>query len=181
MAFKKVTDLSADTTISLGGTNRKTGKKNPDSIEGYYLGSRKVDDKKKKDGFSYIHTFQTSKGNVGVWGKTDLDRKLLTVTPGLMVRATFDRMVPTPNGEMYKYEVAVDDENTTEVSQNVTNIGNGYGGQQETDDNSYVSQDEEGEDGEGVDEDALQAAALVQAEKKAKLDALLKKGNKLKN
>jgi hypothetical protein len=115
MGFKEVSDLAADTIISLGGQNRKTGQKNPTSIEGYYLGSRQVADKKKKSGLSYIYTFQTAKGNVGVWGKTDMDRKMQSVTPGHMVRVSFDKMVPTPNGEMYKYKVQFDESNTIEV------------------------------------------------------------------
>jgi hypothetical protein len=115
MAMKEVLDLSADVTISLGGTNKKTGKKNPTEIEGYYIGRREIEDKKKKSGVSYIHFFQTSKGNVGVWGKTDLDNKLNGMALGTMVRAAYDRMVPTPNGDMYKYKVAFDDANTIDV------------------------------------------------------------------
>lgn len=116
MAYKEVQDLNADTVVALGGTNKKTGKQNPKSAEGYYLGSREIADKKKKSGISYIHFLRTEKGNVGVWGKTDLDRKILSVPLGTMVKLTFDRMVATPNGEMYKYQVAYDDSNTIEVS-----------------------------------------------------------------
>lgn len=115
MAFKEVSDLSADVTISLGGTNRKSGKPNPNSVEGYYLGKREVADKKKKSGKSYIYFFQTPKGNIGVWGKTDLDRKMGSVELGAMTKVSFDRMVATPNGEMYKYKVARDPDNRIEV------------------------------------------------------------------
>lgn len=116
MAFKTVTDLSADVTISLGGVNKKTKKANPFSVEGYYLGTRQVADKKKKSGLSNIYFFQTLEGNVGVWGKTDMDNKMLSVTPGNKVRISYDRMVPTPNGDMYKYRVEVDEDDIIEVS-----------------------------------------------------------------
>lgn len=115
MAFREISDLSADVVISIGGTNRKTGKKNPTRAEGYYLGLREVADTKKKSGKSYIHYLQTPKGNVGVWGKTDMDRKMGEVPTGSMIFIEFDRMVPTPNGEMYKYKVGVDNDNTIEI------------------------------------------------------------------
>ncbi len=115
MGFKELQTLDADNVIALGGKNKKTGKSNPSSVEGYYLGNRKVDSKKSKNGFAYIHFFQTPKGNVGVWGKTDLDRKLLGVEPGTMVRATFAGMKPTPNGDMYTYKVEQDTDERIEV------------------------------------------------------------------
>ena len=113
MAFQEVASLDAEVTISLGGVNRKTGKKNPTSVEGYYLGSRTVENKK---GESKIHFFQTQKGNIGVWGKTDSDRKLAGIEPGTMTRISFDKMQATPNGEMYKYKVEVDSANTIDVA-----------------------------------------------------------------
>lgn len=115
MAFKEVSDLNAETTIALGGKNKQTGKDNPKQIEGYYLGSRQVDSKKSKSGKAYIYIFQTPKGNVGVWGKTDLDNKMKAAAPGCMIRITQNGMANTPNGEMYKYKVEVDDTNTIEV------------------------------------------------------------------
>lgn len=116
MAFKEVQDLGTDTVIAIGGFNKKTRKDNPTGIEGYYLGSRSVTSAKSKGGKAKIHVFQTPKGNVGVWGKTDLDQKLGSVTPGTMTQVKFDKMVPSKNGEMYKFKVAVDTENTIEVT-----------------------------------------------------------------
>lgn len=115
MAFEKVQDLSTDNVIALGGVNKKTGKANPKSIEGYYLGSRQVESKKSKTGKAYIHVFQTPKGNIGVWGKTDSDRKILTVPPGTMTRVTHTGFQSTPNGDMYKYDVERDLTNTITV------------------------------------------------------------------
>jgi hypothetical protein len=118
MAFKKRLDLDCDSesTISLGGTNRMTGKKNPTSAEGYYLGFKQIEDQKKKSGFSKIHIFNTPKGNVGVWGKTDSDSKLTGIAPGTMTRITFDKMLKTANGEMYKYVVETDEDDVLAVS-----------------------------------------------------------------
>jgi hypothetical protein len=185
MGFKEVADLSADTTISLGGTNKKTGKANPKSIEGYFLGSKQVADKKKKSGKSFIYIFQTAKGNVGVWGKTDLDQKMGAVTPGTMVRATYDRMVPTPNGDMYKYKVEVDTENTIDVGLVAgANNSNESEGIETTDDEGTAGGYEaslDDEDEEEQDEDALQAAALANLERKKRMDAALNKGKNAKN
>lgn len=115
MGFKEVVDLECESTIALGGINRKTGKANPTQVEGYFLGSKEVESRKSKTGKAKLHVLLTSKGKLGVWGKTDLDRKLNNVTAGVMVRLTQDGMVPTPNGDMYKYRVEIDEENKTEV------------------------------------------------------------------
>lgn len=172
MAFKEVNDLSTDVTISLGGVNKKTGKPNPKSIEGYYLGNRQVEDKKKKSGVSYIYVFQTDKGNVGVWGKTDLDRKMQAAPLGAMLQVTHTGMAQTPNGEMYKYGVKYDPENTIDVSD--MQSSNSSGGT----DLGEGLDDDFGTDA-GVDEDEVQIAALAAAERKAKVEALLKgKGKK---
>lgn len=116
MAFKEINDLTTDVTIALGGVDRKTNKKNPTVIQGYYLGFKTIPDNKKKSGKSYIYVFQTPDGNVGVWGKTDLDRKMAAVEPGFLVRVTQSGMAPTKNGDMYKYKVEVDTENSIDVS-----------------------------------------------------------------
>jgi hypothetical protein len=171
MAFREVSDLSADTTISLGGTNRKTGKVNPTSIEGYYLGSRQIADAKKKSGISYIHIFQTSKGNVGVWGKTDLDSKIKSVTPGTMVRASFDKMVKTPNGEMYKYKVQFDDANTIEVVGTDDTLEGAA--EQDQAEREFDTTQEETDLADA--EEASLMAAVEQAERQAKVKAMLAK------
>jgi len=115
MAFKKVVDLNADITITLGGVNNKTGKPNPKMIEGYYLGNRKVPDPKKKSGFSFIYVFKTHKGNVGVWGRTDLEKKMLDATRGVMTRVTQIGMRKTAHNDMYVYEIEVDSENVLDI------------------------------------------------------------------
>lgn len=168
MAFKQVVDLDAETTIALGGFNKKARKDNPTSVEGFYLGARQVESKKSRTGFASIHYFQTPKGNIAVWGKTDLDRKLSRVTPGVLVRAEFDKMQPTPNGEMYKYKVAVDADNTIEIDTlpagNTTAVTQQYGNNGDDLVDTEVD----------ADEDQLQLAT-ERAERAAQVQQLLKR------
>ncbi len=113
MAFTEVQDLACDTAISLGGRDKKTGKPNPTSITGYYIGTREFD---SKFGRSKIHILQTAKGTVGVYGKTDLDRKMTAVTAGWSVRITQNGSTPTNKGnDMLKFKVEVDKENFIQV------------------------------------------------------------------
>lgn len=120
MAFKQVSDLSTDNAIALGGFNRKTNKENPTTITGYFIGSKEVDSPKSKNGKAKLHVFQTAQGNVGVWGKTDLDQKLRSAQVGALTRVTFTGMQETKNNPMYKYKVEVDTENTIEVADTAT-------------------------------------------------------------
>lgn len=117
MAFKAVQDLGTDTTIALGGFNKTARKDNPTTLTGYFLGSRQVDSPKSKTGKAYIHVFQTPTGNIGVWGKTDLDRKIQAAQPGALTRVSFDGMMKIPGkNDMYKYKVEVDTDDTIEVT-----------------------------------------------------------------
>lgn len=116
MGFKEVLDLDANMTISLGGRDKKTGKPNPTQAEGYFLGSKQVVSKRAKTGFSYLHILQTEEGNLGIWGKTDLDRKIRSVPAGAMTRITQSGMQVTENGDMYKFRVEVDADNSIDVS-----------------------------------------------------------------
>lgn len=114
MAFTEVQELDCEVTTALGGRNRTSGKANPIKIEGYFLGSKVVQSAKSPGGEAKLHIFKTEKGNIGVWGKTDLDRKLAGVEGGTMVRVTHTGMTKTPRGEMYKYKVELDKANTLE-------------------------------------------------------------------
>ena len=169
MAFKEVTALDADVTISLGGTNKKTGKANPKVAEGYLLGKKEVADTKKKSGVSYLYILQTPKGNLGVWGKTDLDKKMPAVPLGSMVRITQSGMAQTPNGEMYKFKVEVDSTNTVDVS-------SVEAAAQDNDiDDSFESTSYDDGASEEDQEDQIQAAALAALERKKKVEAMLGK------
>lgn len=180
MAFKKVQNLNPDTMISLGGINKKTGKKNPVSVEGYYLGRNQFEDRKKKSGIGYTYVFQTEDGSVGVWGKTDLDKKMSGATPGQMMRLTFLNMRKTPNGDMYVYEVEFDPENTIEVAA----VSDNDSSEESEQDDDSASDDPDGSDAnddyKADTSDAAQLAAQEAAEaRKVKVQALLNgKGKK---
>ena len=155
MGFKEVSSLDADVTIALGKKNKETGKPYPKQAEGYFLGSRIVENKR---GESKLHFLQTPEGNLGLWGTTDLNRKLASVPTGTMVRITSTGTKPTPNGDMYTYKVELDSSNTIEVDTAPTYT--------ESEDDSANDEEEENE----VDEDAL-AAEL--AAKQAKVQEIL--------
>lgn len=173
MAFKEVNDLSCDVTIALGGTSKKTGKANPTSITGYYLGSRTVEDKKKKSGISYIYALQTPKGNVGVWGKTDLDRKMAAVPTGAMIRVTQSGTTPTPNGDMYKFKVEVDQDNTIDVGPAAPSGGASYAPESDSYDEQSVQDDEPAYDEIAPARPPARAAQPPSADAAAKAQALL--------
>lgn len=176
MGFKEVSSLDADNAVALGGVNKKTGKKNPTSVEGYYLGKREVESKRGK---SNLHFLQTPKGNLGLWGKTDLDRKLAGVNPGTMIRATHVGMQATPNGEMYKYKVEVDSDNTIEVTMTTSDLSGSAESLNDSDDSdtdAYASEAAFEDDSE--DYVPAPAAAASLAERQAKVRELLSKGKK---
>ncbi len=164
--FKEVQSLDADTTVALGKKDKATGKPYPKQAEGYYLGSRVVENKR---GESVLHFLSTDKGNLGVWGTTDLNRKLKAAPLGTMVRITSTGTKPTPNGDMYTYKVEFDDSNTIEVAD--LSSGNETAGNEVVSDES---EDDQGEQPDGYDAEAEAAAAeLLAAEKAAKVQAIL--------
>lgn len=129
MAYKETSDLGCDKTYALGGirTDKKTQKKfkNPKEVEGYYIGTKKGIDT-GQDKPSNLHLFEGEvkndkgeviyTGKVGIWGKTDLDRKAGQWKVGLMTKAYFDKMqdpnqVKGSRKPMYLYKSFQDPEN----------------------------------------------------------------------
>jgi len=168
MSFKEVASLDADVTVALGKKDKKTGKPYPKQAEGYYLGSRTVNGGR---GDSILHFLQTANGNLGVWGTTDLNRKLGQAKLGTMVRITSTGTKATPKGDMYMYKVETDNENTIEVEAAAS--GPSSSGYVESEDDSGYNADSE--EFTGADEDAGQVAALAAAERQARVQALLNK------
>ena len=170
MAFQKIQDLGCDTTIALGAVDKKTKKKSPTQAEGYYLGSREVD---SKFGPSKIHVLQTAEGKVGLWGKTDMDRKLSNVAVGTMVRVTYtNETVPSKKGnDMRVYLIEQDLEDTLEGAIDVSS----------SDDSSYDADDQSADDDNAAveEEEEIQAAApppaARQSANRASVQALLAK------
>ena len=167
MAFKTIQDLETDNTVALGGYNKKLKKENPTQPEGYFLGTKKTKNT-KNDGVSSLHILQTPKGNVGVWGKTDLDRKMLNVVAGTMVRITHTGMQQTKNGEMYKYRVEIDNENSIPIE---LTPAKEYGSTASFTDEEPTDEDE----GEGVEDSTPDPTPtrVNAAKSKAKLERLL--------
>jgi hypothetical protein len=180
MAFKAVVTLDADKTVAIGGTDKKTKKPNPTTAEGYYLGKRQVEGSK---GLADLHFLQTPKGNLGVWGKTNMNQKLSAVPLGTMVRITFTNMQNTKNGPMYVYKVEVDADNVLDMSGFDTDTAAdetsaAEEGQDDTQSGYEASSDDADASADVVDEDAEQQKALAAAEKaaaqKAKVQGILK-------
>jgi hypothetical protein len=179
MAFKAVVSLDADRTIAIGGKDSKTKKPNPTTAEGYYLGKRQVEGSK---GLADLHFLQTPKGNLGIWGKTNMNQKLSAVPLGTMVRISFTNMQPTKNGPMYVYKVEVDADNVLDMS----GFEDGTSSEEtSTEDTNYQDEgsvDETADDTAPEDNEAEEEAqrqALAAAEKaavqKAKVQAVLGK------
>lgn len=177
MGFKEVASLDADRTIAIGKKD-KQGKPYPKSAEGYYLGKRKVSNKR---GESTLHFLRDEDGNLGVWGTTDLNRKLEGVEgTGAKVRITFTGKKATPNGDMYVYKVEVDEDDQIDVS----GISTGDAGVSE--DTGDDETDGETESEETADEEEAPAPRVAKttggglaadaAARKARVDSILAKG-----
>jgi hypothetical protein len=170
MAFKEVVSLDASKTITIGGVDKKTKTPHPTEAEGYYLGNRTVSSNRFGD--SILHFLQTNKGNLGVWGKTDLNRKLKSVQSGTMIRIEYGGTTPTPNGDMHKYKVLVDTDNQISVGDLNFDSAN------ETSTNETNAEDTETEEQDYDHDDAYETpkpvvAAASAADRKAKVQALL--------
>ncbi len=182
MAFKSVQDLDCETTTQIGGKDKKTGKSNPKSVEGYYIGFKPTT---SKFGPGKIHVFQTENGNLGVWGKTDMDNKLSTVIPGHMTRVTFTGTVPSKKGnDMWKFKVEVDQDNQIEVAETEQLP---TGNQEPESENYSLDSDDSDPDSEDLAlDDATpqrpqaprQPAAAPNAARQAQVQALLRGNNK---
>lgn len=159
MAYKTKFDGQTDKTVALGSEG------NPTSLEGYFIGSKEI---ASDYGIAKLHIFQTSEGNVGVWGKTRLNTMLTKDLVGQMVLVEFTGMVaPTKKGRKpsYGFKVQHDPENTIEVSADLSaTTADDYG-------------DESAEDPETVSEAPLVSARVVArgptAEQKARVQALV--------
>lgn len=188
MGFKEIADLDCEKAYQLGGTNKETGKPNPKSMEGYYIGAKDIASKFSKTGMAKLYILKTPKGNVGVYGKTDLDSKMVSVAPGTMIRITQTHSVPTAKGnDLIKFKVEVDSENTIEVnlpSVNEDNSDSDYSAV--GNDQDYTSEAPVDEDDSSVDEaaparatpPARAATAPSAAQQKKVQDDLLNRNRK---
>lgn len=111
----KQTDLpSFDLVPDLGSINTSTGEPNPKSVEGYYLGYRAMD---SYFGLHKLYILKTPKGDVGIFGKTNLDQKMVFVRRGAMVRISLIGEIYAGNRNYIKeYKVEVDEEDIIKTS-----------------------------------------------------------------
>lgn len=183
MGYQKKSNLSTETTVQLGGVNKKTNKPNPISIEGYYLGAKNING---TYGPGKLHIFQTLSGNVGLYGKTNSDRLLSSEHVGQMCKLVFTGMGKAQKGRnpSYNYELFFDVDNTVAVSSEaVQSFGDSEESPEESDAEGYL-QEEEAE--EAVDEVTparpvmpRRAATTPSPEARAKVQALLNSRNKI--
>lgn len=168
MAYEKILSLDVDEVFDLTGKkDKKTGQSNPKTLEGYYLGNRVTTGGRYGD--SVVHVFQTSSGNKGAWGKTDLNTKLGSVRPGTMTLVEYSGTKPTKNGEMHVFAVSQDRANTIDV-----------GGLESA--STDLLGDSDGYDDSDTDDEDYEApkatvAAKSSAQRKAEVEALLKRKN----
>lgn len=181
MAYQKQLDLNTDKTIQLGGEG------NPTQIEGYYLGYKTIN---SDYGPGKLHVFNTKEGNVGVWGKTNLDRILTDQHTGQMCLVKFTGMsVPAKKGRRpaYKYELFFDKDNTVDVGGIVATADSEETQVEEQDNYQALGSEDDSDDSGLFDEDEQQdvvvpskpavsksTASVPSADKRAQLQALIK-------
>jgi hypothetical protein len=165
MAYEKLVDLGTELVTALGGSDNKTGKANPMSIEGYYLGSKNV---QTTNGPSVIHVFQTAKGNQGVWGTKKLNDNLTSKVTGKMTLVEYTGKVKIAGGKtQHTYNIMVDKTNVIEVPD--LQAGSSDAGPQNFDGDNF--------DQDTNDYQSNSSAALTQAnDLQAKVAALRAKG-----
>lgn len=186
MSFKKIIELQAESTVSL--------KEPGESFTGFYLGYKTTT---TSFGESRLHIFSTEEGTVGVWGKTQMDRKL-TPAPagqkglklGMLVQVTLLANSVMKNGRRTatSFDVQYDDAvEPMDMSNIAVTVSSGpsesehYAG--DSSEAADVDPDEVEEDEEEYTPPPVQAAppkktaipSVVTAEQKAKAAATLNK------
>jgi hypothetical protein len=179
MAFEEIASTDSSNTIALGGVNKKTGKPNPTSVTGYYLGSKEV-----TTGFgpAQVHNLQTDSGIIGVWGKTDMNKKLNGVPEGVLVRITQSGMKKIPGrNPMWVYKVEVDKSDTLDTGVTAEEENDEFPTSLTADDDHYEETDVDADE-ESADEVSYKRATprktapSVDADRQARTKALLSKG-----
>ncbi len=193
MAFEKIASLDAETQVNLGGINKKTGKPNPKSVEGYYLGTKTgIPNKFNPEKPDCQHVFQTEKGTVGVWGKSHMDPQMAKAIPGCMVRVTFTGTRPSKKGnDQLLFSVEQDKTNNLVGFEAVTFSDSGaepdYSDSGDTGHDFGGQEDDTTEDTAPIDEPPAQrpqpprqAAKAPDAARQAQVQALLNKSRAAK-
>lgn len=167
MAYKTKFSGNADKAIKLGGTNNETGRANPTSLEGYFLGSKNT---KSAHGPGKLHIFQTPEGTVGVWGTSKLNDLMTSDIVGQMCEVTFTGMIPPRvkgRKPAYGYKVRHDEDNTTDVSG--IDLNAAEPAEAEESDEQYVSNSSSGPGDEEEDEAPIAASVRPAVSQRAAL------------
>lgn len=170
MGYENVVTLECDDIIALGGFNKKTGKPNPKSIEGFYLGTT-TRETKGGDKPSLVYVFFTEKGNIGVWGKTHLDRIMPGAKTGFMTLLTQEGTRPTKHQDMYLFNVKQDKSRSIDV--NFAATSSTSDDELSSDEDLFDAPEEEAVETYVAPKPPVRAAVTPSAESQAKIRAAL--------
>lgn len=162
-------------TIQLGGINKTTGKKNPTELEGYYLGSEDRPNKFNSNKPQKFYMFETADGQVGIYGKTGLDRVLRGARIGAMTKVvSTGEVIDTGKGNPMKVFKAYQDKaNFIEVASQPSSTTDD--GEQQSD-QEYASEEvEEDEPAPTKLVAKVPMTAISDSDRQAKMQALLNK------
>lgn len=115
MAYEKLNDVKL---VTLGGIDKKTGKKNPTEIEGYYLRKEEKPNKFNPGKPQAFYVFETKAGAVGIFGKASIDREMAKANIGVMTKVV-DTGTTRDTGKgnpMRVFEVFQDSGNSIDVA-----------------------------------------------------------------
>lgn len=178
MAYEILDDVKS---VTLGGVDKKTNKKNPTQVEGYYLRVESRPNRFNPDKPQNFYVFQTAEGQVGVYGKAGIDREMKKATLGVMtlIKDTGQVLDTGKGNPMKVFQIAQDKANVLDAdSLAASNVA-------PQSDEDYVSESEEADEEESIEEapPARPVAPKVplkapSAERQAALQALLSKTRK---
>lgn len=116
MAYEKLSDVKP---IALGGVDKKTGKKNPTELEGYYIRREEKPNKFNPGKPQSFYVFETKEGPQGLFGKAGIDREMKKAAVGVMTKVVdTGKLLDTGKGNpMRVFEVFQDSSNTIDVAE----------------------------------------------------------------
>lgn len=111
-------ELGSVDTVTLGGVDKATGKKNPTEIEGYLVEVQKRPNKFKPNDPQNFYVFQTQSGMKGVYAKAGIDSVLKGAQLGAMTKlvATNETLDTGKGFPMKVFKGYQDKTNTVEVT-----------------------------------------------------------------
>lgn len=189
MAFQDFSNPRPEKWVTLGGRNKETGKPNPTTAKGYYLGSFESQNKFNKDKKNTNLVLMTPQGLLGLTAPSHLVKKIKENETnlakrnidarGLMVEISFVGEQDVGKGNPMKlFKVGFDPENRGSSELTLLTEESETGSDEESD---YVGPDSYDQVAEQEEEQpVVQAAQLAQSakERAAKVQALLSKNKK---